>query len=472
MIQPPVPNHKSTIRVNETPGKSVHNHSHPRSMKYYSLMLAIVAVIAAIVLGVILLLEQKRFFKMETSATLSYNPVTFSEKVYTPSASEVLRIIQADIVKKEAYDMTGIPEDEHKENYVKNAFDVNYDLPQNSGNLLKVSVKWDDKDEASQLTGNYVKAAIQTYHRIRTDYLLEMQRRLLKVKQEKEARIGAIEKHLSQLHQSIQNENVKAELETLKKHRDRLEKELADLKKQLQMNLVQQEGMKTITPNKSKRQKLKNALQHAYVMKLIQKRDDTLEDFEVQKATGKETDQQFKQAQVRYGYVDECLKRRLDELNLSEQDVLDLDSGSLNRMEELDSSEATMLELKKLINEAQEQLTQIQKQISDACKLLSQEEKLYDEHGKTLSQIHEIDQDIQKIGSHIMMTVVELQSLGFINIHHVNMFTSKNYIFAILIGIIITTSLLSLLILATELGSKHHAKVTSQTTTSQTTAKP
>ena len=71
-----------------------------------------------------------------------------------------------------------------------------------------------------------------------------------------------------------------------------------------------------------------------------------------------------------------------------------------------------------------------------------------------------------------MMTVVELQSLGFINIHHVNMFTSKNYIFAILIGIIITTSLLSLLILATELGSKHHAKVTSQTTTSQTTAKP
>ena len=55
MIQPPDSNHKSTPRGNETLGKSVHKHSRPKSMKYYSLMLALVAVTAAIVLAIILL---------------------------------------------------------------------------------------------------------------------------------------------------------------------------------------------------------------------------------------------------------------------------------------------------------------------------------------------------------------------------------------------------------------------------------
>ena len=466
MIQPPESNHKSTPRVNETPGKSVHKHSRPRSLKYYSLVLVLVAVAAAIVLGVILLLDQKRFFKVETSAILSYNPVTFSDKVYSPSISEVLRIVQADIVKKEAYDLTGIPENEQKEKYMKNALDISYDLPQNSSNLLKVSVKWDNMEEARQLTDNYIKAAIQSYFRIRSNYLIEMQKKLLKAKQDKEARIGAIEKHFSQLSQSIQDENVNAELDTLKTRRNRQEEELSDLRKQLETVLVQSEGLKTITPNKDKRQKIKNAVQHAYVMGLIQKRNDTLEEFEVQKATGKETDQQFKQAQIRYGYVDDCLKRSLDELNLTEQEILDLDSGSLSRMEELESSEAKMIVLNKQINAAQEKLSQLQKQISDTSKLLPQEKKLNEEHGKTLSQINEIDQDIRNIGSHLMMTVIELQSLGFINIHHVNMFTSQNYTLIILIGIITTTSSLSLLILVIEL-ARQHAKAKVQTTTKQ-----
>ncbi|MBR5839116.1 MAG: hypothetical protein IKZ84_11275, partial [Victivallales bacterium] len=97
-------------------------------MKYYSLMLVLVAVAAAIVLGVILLLEQKLFFKVETSAILSYTPVAFSDKVYTPSSSELLRLIQADIVKKEAFDLTDISDKKQKEKYMKSALDISEDF--------------------------------------------------------------------------------------------------------------------------------------------------------------------------------------------------------------------------------------------------------------------------------------------------------------------------------------------------------
>lgn len=451
MIQPPESNHKSTPRVNESPVKSVHKHSRPRSMKYYSLMLVLVAVAAAIVLGVILLLEQKLFFKVETSAILCYTPVAFSDKVYTPSVSELLRLIQADIVKKEAFDLTDLSDKKQKEKYMKSALDISEDFSEKSNNLLKVSVKWNDNPEASELTNNYIKSAIKAYFQKRTGYLTDIQVKLLKLKLEKEAKLAAIEKHLSQLSHSIQDENVKSELETLKKRRNRQEEELSELRKQLETTIVQNEGLKKITPNKEKRQKIKNSLQHAYVMELIKKRNDALEDFEVQKATGKETDQQFKQAQSRYGYIDDCLKAKLDELNLSEQEILNIDSASLNRMEEMESSEARLIELNKHISAAQEKLAQTQKLILDACKLLPQEEKLQEEHEKLLCQINEIDQDIKNIGAHLLMVAIELHSLGFINIHHVNMFTSHSYIIIILIGIIITTSLLSLLILVIEL---------------------
>ena len=110
-----------------------------------------------------------------------------------------------------------------------------------------------------------------------------------------------------------------------------------------------------------------------------------------------------------------------------------------------------MIELNKHISAAQEKLAQTQKLILDACKLLPQEEKLQEEHEKLLCQINEIDQDIKNIGAHLLMAAIELHSLGFINIHHVNMFTSHSYTIIILIGIIITTSLLSLLILVIEL---------------------
>ena len=420
-------------------------------MKYYSLMLVLVVVAAAIVLGVILLLEQKLFFKVETSAILCYTPVAFSDKVYTPSVSELLRLIQADIVKKEAFDLTDLSDKKQKEKYMKSALDISEDFSEKSNNLLKVSVKWNDNPEASELTNNYIKSAIKAYFQKRTGYLTDIQVKLLKLKLEKEAKLAAIEKHLSQLSHSLQDENVRSELETLKKRRNRQEEELSELRKQLETTIVQNEGLKKITPNKEKRQKIKNSLQHAYVMELIKKRNDALEDFEVQKATGKETDQQFKQAQTRYGYIDDCLKAKLDELNLSEQEILNIDSASLNRMEEMESSEARLIELNKHISAAQEKLAQTQKLILDACKLLPQEEKLQEEHGKLLSQINEIDQDINNIGSHLLMAAIELHSLGFINIHHVNMFTSHSYTIIILIGIIITTSLLSLLILVIEL---------------------
>lgn len=466
MIQPPETNHKSPLRVNETPGKSVHKHSRPRSMKSYSLTLALVAFAATIVLGVILLLEQKLFFKVETTATLSYNPVAFSDKVYTPSISELLRLLQADLVKKEAFDLTGFSDKDHKEKYMKSALDICEDLPESSNNLLKVSVKWNDKDEASQLTDNYIKSAIKAYFQTRTGYLSEIQKKLIKAKQEKEAKLEAIEKHLSQLSHSIQDENVRGELETLKTRRNRQEEELSELRKQLETILVQNEGLKTITPNKEKKQKIKNSLQHAYVMEIIQKRNDSLEEFEIQKAIGKENDQQFKQAQARYGYIDDCLKAKLNEINLSEQDILDIDSASLKRMEEMESAEASMLELNKLINAAQEKLTQIQKQISDVRKLLPQEEKLNEEHGKLLSQINGIDQDIKNIDGHLWMAAIELQSLGFINIHYINIFTSHKYILIILLGIIITTSLFSLLLLVIEL-ARPRAKAQTQATAKQ-----
>ena len=455
MIQHPDSNLRNAIRGHEAFVKSAHMRRHSRSMKYYSLGLALVAVAAASVIGVILLLEQNRFFKVETSATLSYNPVVFSDKVYIPSISEVLRIIQADIVKKEAYESAGFPDNEHKGKYLKTALDISYDLPQNPSNLLKVSVKWDNMEEARRLTDSYINAAIGSYFRVRNNYLMEMQMRLLKKQQDKKAKLEDIEKHLSQLSQTIQDENLKAELETLKTRRLKQEEVVFNLRKHLEMTQVQYEGLKTITPDTTKRQKIKNPLQHSYVMELIKKKDDALEDFEIQRAIAKENDLNFKQAQIKFGFAEDFLKRKLDELNLSEQDILDLDSSCLDRMEKLESFKASMMMLNKHITAAQEQLTQTQTQISDIRKLLPQEERLNEEHRETLHQINDINQDIKNIDNHLLMTALELQSLDFINIHSISLFTSDNYLIIILTGIIITASLLSLLTLFTEIW-RHH----------------
>lgn len=289
MIRPPESNQKSTTRGQESPGKSTHKQPRPRSMKYYSLILALVAVSAAILLGVILLLDQKRFFKYETSATLSYAPVAFSDKSFSPSFFEVLQIVQADLVKKEAFDLSAIAKAQPKEKYLKKALGISSDPSSNSSNLMQVSVKWDDIDEARQLTENYIKAAINSYFRSRNKYLQEIRQRLLKTRMQAEARKADIEKQLSHLSQSAQDENLKSELETLKLRRNKQEDELSSLTKQHAMAQVQYEGMKAITPNKDKEQKIKNALQHAFVLELVKKKNETLEDFEVQRPQAKKT---------------------------------------------------------------------------------------------------------------------------------------------------------------------------------------
>ena len=285
------------VKEKEAPGKTAPKRQIPRVLKQYILLLVIVTLIAAIIFGVFMLLEQRRFYRMEASSPLSYHPEQCSDMIPVLSIQEVMQIIRNDAVKQQVGDVVAIPQEKQK--YLKEALDISYDSDSGSSNLLKVIVRWDEAEQARQLVNGYIQTAITAYAHFQTKHPNEIVTEQNQEKSEYEHKNKVIEEKLSKLAQSVHSESVRQALETLKVNQNRLENELSDSKKQYLLASIQQASLKNDIPTKYDYAKLKIVYQHPYILDFIQKRNVALEDYEIQKSIGTETEQQVKEAQAK-----------------------------------------------------------------------------------------------------------------------------------------------------------------------------
>ncbi len=367
----------------------------PKVLKLYILLLLIVTIAAAIVFGVFMILVQKRFFRVEASSILCYHTEKCHEMIPGLSIHEVFQIIRTDAVKQQAGDIVAIPQDKQK--YLKEALDISYESVSDSTNLLKVSVRWDEADQARQLVEGDIQAAIMDYVRFRTNYLREIITELNKTKSEYEHEKTNIEEKLSKLAQSVHGENVKQNLENLRMHESKLEDELLDSQKQYTLATVQHENLKNNIPTQYDYSKIKIASRHPYLLDILKKRNDALENYEIQKALGTENDRQVKEAQIKYRFAEDQLSKTLENLNLTEEEVISLNTTILKQTEELEAVQITMDGLKKHIEDIQYQQSQKQKEITEVSGLLPQEEELNKIHNIALARLDKIENEIMDL---------------------------------------------------------------------------
>lgn len=438
--------------VKEAPEKTARKSLFSGVLKQYFFLLVIVTIIATSVFGVFIMWEQKRFYRMEASSFLSYHHEQRTDLLPPMSIHEVLQIIRNDAVKQQTGDNVAIPQDKQK--YLKEALDINYDSASGSDNLLKVSVRWDDGDQARQLADGYMQAAITTYVNFRKKYLHEILQELNMAKADDDHDKTTIEGKLSKLAQSVHGESVKQELETLRMQENRLANELSDFQKQRFEINVQIENIKKSIPDRPDYSKLKIISQNPYILDILQKRNEALENYEIQKTLGSETDRQVKEAQIRYRLAVENLNKTLENLNLMEDELVSLNTVVLKHVEELESLQSTMDRLDKTIEDIQYRLVQKQKEISAISGLLPQEEELYKRHKTTLARLDKIENEIKELSRLDTPIKKALMPLNIINVHRIKSFSLPNYTY-LMSGLVIIALSVSFFIYTNTHGKRH-----------------
>ena len=420
--------------VKETPEKTARKSLLSGVLKQYFFLLVIVTIIAASVFGVFIMWEQKRFYRVEASSFLSYHHEQRTDLLPPMSIHEVLEIIRNDAVKQQTGDNVAIPQDKQK--HLKDALDINYGSVSGSDNLLKVSVRWDDADQARQLADGYMQAAITTYVNFRKKYLHEILLELNMARSDDDHEKTTLESKLAKLAQSIHGESVKQELEALKMQENRLANELSDFQKQRFLTNIQLEDIKKSIPDIPDYSKLKIVSQNPYILDIIQKRNEALENYEIQKTLGSETDRQVKEAQIRYRLAVDNLNKSLESLNLMEDELASLNTVVLKRVEELESLQSTMGRLDKTIEDVQYRLGQKQNEISAVSGLLQQEEELVKRHKTTLARLDKIGNEIKELSRLDIPIKKALMPLNVINVHRIKSFSLPNYMY-LMSGIVV-----------------------------------
>ena len=449
--------------------KPTHKRQFPKVLKQYLILLVIVTVIAAIVFGVFMFMEQKRFFRVEASSILCYHPEQFPDMIPRLSIYEVQQIIRNDAVKQQTGDVVAIPQEKQK--YLKEALDISCDSAPCFQNMLKISVKWDDAEQAKQLVDGYKQAAITAYINFQSNNLLEVIKERNKTKTAYEHQNATIEEKRYKLTQSVHNESVKQALETLRLQEIRLQNELSDLQKQHSLATNQQENLKKRIPSQYDYAKLIIVSQHPYLLDIIRKRNETLENYEIQKTVAEDNERLSKESQLKYRFAEDRLNKALENLNLREDDVTSLNTTILKHVEELDSIQATLNGIDKCIEDIQYRLDQKQKEISAVSELLPQEEELNRVHNTTTARLNQIENEITEQEKLITIIKKALIPLNFINVHHVSSFSISNYVSYLLVGIIIIAILASVLILVNTHSKRHATNPSTAKASSSTTAK-
>ena len=433
--------------VKEAPGKTARKRLFSGVLKQYFFFLVIVTIIAAIVFVAFIMWEQNRFYRMEASSFLSYHHEQRTDLLPPMSIHEVLQIIRNDTVKQQAGDIVAIPQDKQK--YLKDALDINYDSVSGSENLLKVNVRWDDVDQVRQLADGYMQAAITTYVNFRKKYLHEIITEQSKKKSEYEHDKTTVEEKLSNLAQSVHGESVKQELEGLRIQEKQLANELSDLQKQRFAATVRHENLKNDISGKYDFAKLKIVYLHPYIFDILKKRNEALENYEIQKALGDETERQVKEAQIKYRMAEDALSKALEKLNLMEDEVSSVNTVVLKHVEELEELQSTIGRLDKTIEDIQYHLDQKQKAISAISGLLPKEEELKKQQKTTIARIDRFENEIMELGSLDTSIKKALLPLNVINVHRVKLISIPNFIPYLLSGIVVIVLTVSVFIHAT-----------------------
>ncbi len=442
--------YKSTndIGKKDYPEKTARKRLRPKEMKRYIFLLLSAAAVTVIFLVILIVVNQKYFIKAEGTAILIYHPMKYSDKIPSLSNSEVLQIIRSAEVKTNTWKEMEFSQDKKKTERMKEALDLTCDFTSDYNNTLKLNVRWNNLEEAKQLTEGYIHAAIDAYVRNRNNHLNEIRNIQERIKSQMEKEKASIEEQLSKLGESYSGQSLKQELVSLTYDKNIQEGELADLRKQLSKAKSHIDSLNILFPNLENTQKTKiiAATHFTYVMELIKKRDEALENYTVLNELGAETDPQVREAQLRFDFTKDKLESVLATLKVKEEDFLDLTPASIKLLEDMEFTKINISVLENHINAIQKSLSEIQTKILSLNKNLPQEEIIQEKHKDVIAQINEINRTIMKIDLH--MPKDELHSFSSINVHCANAFSQYN-IPPILVGLAIAAVLAPYFILAT-----------------------
>ena len=341
----------------------------------FILLILVAAVVAAVVLLYLHRQGQKNFFRKKSSIDLIYEP-KISPNIPSISLANVYQVISNRTVKENAGKLGKVPTD--KLWYLGRGLEA--EINRTTENTLTLYVTWDNDDEIDDLLLGYANAAKIAYIQYREKVLKEHLKSLNKQIQSTEKEIETIDNEINKLN-SQYSSSLQQEQDKFQNRVFRLEEELADYVQQrarLQKKLedinqdktvpeqVKKDNSKETKEEKEKREKAekekarKQAVikaNYKYFMELIRARDEAL-------IRLNKTLEQYRpdhpDAAVAQKELDErnnLLKKVLGQHNIIEEEVLNVDSDSIDILSQIKT-------LEQLITVTQDKLTLAQKELT------------------------------------------------------------------------------------------------------------
>ena len=427
-----------------------------RMLAYKSLIISILQrsfifllLVAIVVASVVLLFlhrkGQKNFYRWRTSVNLIYKPSKVKNHDQPPlTIMNVFQIISTGEVKKNAGTIGNITP--WKQPFLGNGLEVSQDKKVN--NTLTLSVKWDNSQEARALAENYAEAAKLEYASHRGDDLREQLKTLNKQKTPLVNDIDAINEKINKLSSSYTS-SLDQELDKLQNRAFRMEEEIAGyiqqktrLDKKLNdinnaqnqdndKNAQNQDNDKREDVNEQNKLRQKQAIikaNYKYFLELIRERDEAriqrnkqLEKFKPEHPNAVIAEKELFERQS-------LLEKVLKNYNLAEEEIMNMDSNTIDIQTQLDT-------LEQLISTAQNELNKLQKRILEVRDLNQQTEKLKEDRLDKSNQIAELDKKENDIYFLIEQSINELHVLTVPYAPYaINGLGPKQYIVALFAG--------------------------------------
>lgn len=361
----------------------------------FILLIFVAAVVAAVVLLYLHRQGQKNFFRKKSSIDLIYEPKV-SPNIPSISLANVYQVISNRTVKENAGKLGKIPAD--KLWYLGRGLEA--EINRSTENTLTLYVTWDSDDEIDDLLLGYANAAKAAYIAYREKVLKEHLKSLNKQIQSTEKEIETIDNEINKLN-SQYSSSLQQEQDKFQNRVFRLEEELADYVQQrarLQKKLedinqdktvpeqVKKDNSKETKEEKEKREKAekekarKQAVikaNYKYFMELIRARDEAL-------IRLNKTLEQYRpdhpDAAVAQKELDErnnLLKKVLGQHNIIEEEVLNVDSDSIDILSQIKTLEQLITVTQDKLILAQKELTKLRGMNKQADELQTKRSEKY-----------------------------------------------------------------------------------------------
>ena len=356
----------------------------------FILLIFIAAVVAAIVLLYLHRQGQKNFFRKKSSIDLIYEPKV-SPNIPSISLANVFQVISTRTVKENAGKLGKVPAE--KLWFLGRGLEA--EINRTTENTLTLYVTWDNENEMDDLLIGYANAAKAAFISYREKVLKEHLKSLNKQIQSTEKEIENIDNEINKLN-SQYSSSLQQEQDKFQNRVFRLEEELADYVQQrarLQKKLedinhdrvgapeqAKKDNSKETKEEKAKREKAeqekarKQAVikaNYKYFMELIRARDEAL-------IRLNKTLEQYRpdhpDAAVAQKELDErnnLLKMVLGQHNIIEEEVLNVDSDSIDILSQIKTLEQLITVTQDKLTLAQRELTKLRSMNKEADELQS-----------------------------------------------------------------------------------------------------